>query len=148
MTFSIVTFSTETLLRCLTSKLSVTKLPSRQCHMNLKMSRRLLSRCLNSRKRYVISFSIYVTSFETNFIAPFWAVFLKQLAFLYYSESRLMLSLVNVISRLMWSHLKIPFTIAYYMKTTGYCYHSVIVITFGLAQSDHIKRLLLYKGSI
>ncbi len=30
------------------------------------------------------------------------------------------------------------------MKTTGYCYHSVNVITFGLAQSDHIKRLLLY----
>ncbi len=29
------------------------------------------------------------------------------------------------------------------MKTTGYCYHSVNVITFGLAQSDHIKRLLL-----
>ncbi len=31
------------------------------------------------------------------------------------------------------------------MKTTGYCYHSVNVITFGLAQSDHIKRLLLYR---
>ncbi len=30
------------------------------------------------------------------------------------------------------------------MKTTGYCYHSVNVITFGLAQSDHIKRLLLH----
>jgi hypothetical protein len=30
------------------------------------------------------------------------------------------------------------------MKTTGYCYHSVNVIAFGLAQSDHIKRLLLY----
>ena len=26
----------------------------------------------------------------------------------------------------------------------GYCYHSVNVITFGEAQSDHIKRLLLY----
>ena len=25
------------------------------------------------------------------------------------------------------------------------CYHSVNVITFGLVQSDHIKRLLLYK---
>jgi len=25
------------------------------------------------------------------------------------------------------------------------CYHSVIVITFGLAQSDHMKRPLLYK---
>ncbi len=30
------------------------------------------------------------------------------------------------------------------MKTTGYCYQSVNVITLGLAQSDHIKRLLLY----
>jgi hypothetical protein len=30
------------------------------------------------------------------------------------------------------------------MKTTGYCYHSVNVIPFGLAQSDHIKRLQLY----
>jgi len=26
----------------------------------------------------------------------------------------------------------------------GLCYHSVNVITFSLAQSDHIKRLLLY----
>ncbi len=61
-----------------------------------------------------------------------------------YSESRLMVSLVNVISRLMWSHYESPFTIAYYKETTGYCYHSVNVITFGLAKSDHIKRLLLY----
>ncbi len=61
-----------------------------------------------------------------------------------YSESRLMLSLVNVISRLLWSHFEIPFTIANYIKTTGYCYHSVNIITFGLAQCDHIKRLLLY----
>jgi hypothetical protein len=30
------------------------------------------------------------------------------------------------------------------MKTTGYCYHSINVIACGLAQSDHIKRLLLY----
>ena len=37
-----------------------------------------------------------------------------------YSESRLMLSPVNVIIRLMWSHFKI-----------------------GMSQSDHIKRLLL-----
>ncbi len=55
-----------------------------------------------------------------------------------------MLSLVNVISRLMGSHYESPFTIAYYMKTTGYCYHSVYVITFSVAQRDHIKRLLLY----
>ena len=34
------------------------------------------------------------------------------------------------------------------MKTTGYCYHSVNVITFGLAQSDHIKRLLLYMEAV
>ncbi len=61
-----------------------------------------------------------------------------------YIETRLMLSLVDVISRLMRSHFGIPFTTAYYIKTTGYCYHSVDNITFGLAQSDHIKRLLLY----
>ncbi len=61
-----------------------------------------------------------------------------------YSESRLMLSLVNVISRLIWSHFEIPFTLTYYLKISGYCYHSVNVITFCLAQSDHIKRLLLY----
>ncbi len=61
------------------------------------------------------------------------------------SESRLLLSLVNVINRLMWSHFKTPFTKTYYIKTTGYCYHSVNVITNGLSQSDYIKRLLLYK---
>ncbi len=65
-----------------------------------------------------------------------------------YIERRLMLSLVNVISRLMWSHYESPFSnTAYYMKTTGYFYHSVIVIAFGLAQSDHIKRLLLYQNA-
>ena len=33
----------------------------------------------------------------------------------------------------------------YTVKIIGYCYHSVVnVITIGLAQSDHIKRLLLY----
>ncbi len=61
-----------------------------------------------------------------------------------YSESRLMLSLDNVIIRLMESHFKVPFTKSNLIETTGYCYHSVFVITFGLAQSDHIKRLLLY----
>ena len=67
-----------------------------------------------------------------------------------YSESRLMLSLVNVISRLMWSHFKVPFNTDYYVKTIGYCYHSVNVITFGVAQSDHIKRLLgtVYKKKV
>ncbi len=60
-----------------------------------------------------------------------------------YSESRLMLSLVNVIIRLLWSNFIGPFTKAYYIKTTGYSYHSVNVITFGLYLSDHIKRLLL-----
>jgi hypothetical protein len=55
-----------------------------------------------------------------------------------------MLSLVNVISRLMRSHFKTPFTVAYYIKTTGYSNHSVNIITFRLARSDHIKRLLLY----
>ncbi len=52
----------------------------------------------------------------------------------YYSESRLMLSLVNVINRLMWSHLIVPFNKVYYIKTSGYFYHSVNVITFGLAK--------------
>jgi hypothetical protein len=47
-----------------------------------------------------------------------------------------MLSLVNVISRLMWSHSKISFTMAS-KKTTGYCYHSVNVVTLGLDQSDY-----------
>ncbi len=61
-----------------------------------------------------------------------------------YSESRLMLSLVNVISHLMWSHFEIPFTIAHCIKTTDFCYRLAIVITIGLAQVDHIKCLLLY----
>ena len=34
------------------------------------------------------------------------------------------------------------------MKITGYCYRSVNVITFSLAQSDHIKRLLLQYSNI
>ncbi len=55
-----------------------------------------------------------------------------------YSESLLKLSLVNITIRLMRSHFKIP-------QKTGYCYHSVNVINIGLAQSDHINRLLLYK---
>ena len=59
-----------------------------------------------------------------------------------YSGNHLTSSPVNVISRLMWSHFKVPFTKDYYIKITGY--HSVNVITFGLAQSDHIKLLLLY----
>ncbi len=62
----------------------------------------------------------------------------------YYSESRLMLSLVNVINRLMWSHFKVSFNKVHKIKTTGYCYHMVNFITFGLVQSDHIKRLPLY----
>ncbi len=57
-----------------------------------------------------------------------------------------MLSQVNIIIRLMWSQFKITFTKAYYTKTIGYCYHSVNVITFGLAKRDHIKRLPLYIG--
>ncbi len=36
-----------------------------------------------------------------------------------YSESRLMLSPVNVIIRLMWSLLSVPFTNADELKTTG-----------------------------
>ncbi len=72
-----------------------------------------------------------------------------------YSESRLMLSPVDVIIRLMlspvyviirfmWSLLIVPFTNADLIKTTGLCNHSFNIITFGLTQSDPIKRLLLY----
>ena len=63
---------------------------------------------------------------------------------LQYSEARLMLSLVNVICRLMWLHFNVPFTIDYKIKIIGYCYPSVTTITFGLAQSDLIKRLPLH----
>ena len=38
----------------------------------------------------------------------------------------------------------IAFNKYYYSKLTGYCNYSVHVFTFGQAQSDHIKRLLLY----
>ena len=61
-----------------------------------------------------------------------------------YSESRLMLSPVNIISRLMWSQFNVPFAFDYFVKNVSYYYHSVHVITFGLLQSDHIKRLQLY----
>ncbi len=44
-------------------------------------------------------------------------------------------------SHLVWSQFKIPFAIAYYIKTIDYCYHSFNVITFGPDQSDHIKWL-------
>ncbi len=37
----------------------------------------------------------------------------------------------------------IPFTKGY--QESDYCYHSVNVIKFSLAQIDHIKRLLIYK---
>jgi len=45
----------------------------------------------------------------------------------------------NVINRFMWSHFKCPI---FYI--TSYFYQSVTVITFSLARSDHIKRLLLF----
>ncbi len=32
------------------------------------------------------------------------------------------------------------------MKTTGYCYHSVNVISLHLSQSNHIKQLPLYNS--
>ena len=40
--------------------------------------------------------------------------------------------------------IKVPFNPDYKIKITGYCYHLVNAISFQLAQSDHIKRLLLY----
>ncbi len=52
--------------------------------------------------------------------------------------------MVNAIIRLKWPHLIVPFTKTYKIKITGYCYHSGNVITFGVAQGDYIKRLLLY----
>ena len=56
----------------------------------------------------------------------------------YNSNSHLMLSVAC-------DHITdVPFNNDYYIKITVYCYHSVNVITFSLAQSDHIKRLLLY----
>ncbi len=55
-----------------------------------------------------------------------------------------MLSLDDVIISIMLSNFKVPFTKANLIETTGYCYHSVSVITFGLTKRDHIKRLLLY----
>ena len=36
----------------------------------------------------------------------------------------------------------VSFTKGYYEKIIGYCYHSVIVITFSRAKSDLIKRYL------
>ncbi len=39
---------------------------------------------------------------------------------------------------------QVPFTKAYEIETTGYRYNSLNVITFGRAQSDVIKWLLLY----
>ncbi len=42
----------------------------------------------------------------------------------------------------MLSYYTVPFTKAYYIKLPGYCYHSVYVIKFVLAQSDHFKQLL------
>ncbi len=62
----------------------------------------------------------------------------------HYSEINLMLSLVIVIIRLIWSQIKIPFAKTYYLWTIGYCYNSVNVITFCLALIDHIKQLPLY----
>ncbi len=54
------------------------------------------------------------------------------------SESHLMWSIVIVIRCLLWSILKVPFT-------NGYYHHYVIIIPFNLIQSDHIKRLQLFK---
>ena len=42
----------------------------------------------------------------------------------------------------MWSHFNVLFTKDYLAKLTGY-YHSISAITFDLAQSDQMKRLLL-----
>ncbi len=49
----------------------------------------------------------------------------------------------DVTNYLMWSHFKIPFAKANSLKTTSYCYHSINVITFDHAQSNHIEQLLL-----
>ncbi len=44
--------------------------------------------------------------------------------------------------------LKVPFTKSHLIKIIIYCYHSVNVITFSLAQSGHIKPLLLYNYEV
>ncbi len=54
---------------------------------------------------------------------------------------------VNIISRLLWSHVIGPIChtlIRLPYKATGYCYHSVIVISFSWFQSKQIKRLPLF----
>ncbi len=55
---------------------------------------------------------------------------------------------LNVKIHLMFSHFLVPFTKAHNIKTTDYCYNSVICITLVLARSDLIQRLLLYLGSL
>ena len=44
----------------------------------------------------------------------------------------------------MWSHFNFPFNTDYWVKIIFQFYPSVYVIIFGLAQSYHIKQLLLY----
>jgi len=50
-----------------------------------------------------------------------------------------MLSLANVITHLLWSHFKVTFTLDLEENIIGY-----ILLSYGLAQSDHIKRILIY----
>jgi hypothetical protein len=62
-----------------------------------------------------------------------------------------MLTLVNVIIRLMWSHFIAPFSKAYKIKKTGYCYHSawskVIALSCTIKSSfvDTSTSKLVYK---
>ena len=43
---------------------------------------------------------------------------------------------------------KVTFTNDPYVKITGYCNNSGNFVTFGLAQSDHIKQPLLHENGI
>jgi len=54
------------------------------------------------------------------------------------SKNYLKLSPFNVISHLMWSFFKDPFTKDLWVNFFGDCYQSVKIITFNLAQSDQI----------
>ena len=66
------------------------------------------------------------------------------LSILYYCKSRLMLSLVNVISHLMWSRFKSLICSRLLNKNHRLMLSFGNVITFDMAKSDHIKRPLMY----
>ncbi len=52
--------------------------------------------------------------------------------------------MIDRISRLLHSKIASPIILKQYTKHVGYWNHSVVVITFLLAQSDPFKRWVLY----